>query len=290
MNSSSLFRNSLSILFAMALILALACTAQAQKPASPVPVQPASMKTPQQQTAVEGAKRSPVEEAMLRGNVKMVRREYTDAIRSFNEVLRKEPKNAYALNQIGIAYYNLNDLGMAKRYYDRSIKADATLANAHNNVGVVHYRQKKFSRAINAYLKALALYQKAGDESPGQAAVYSNLGYAYFGAKKYEEALVSFQTAMALDPIVLERRSASGGNLLQERTVEERAYFFFFIAKSYALAKNPERVAHYLKRAFEEGYKDVLSVKKDAAFAGVVEDPQVKEVLEMVAAAPPRKT
>jgi tetratricopeptide (TPR) repeat protein len=256
----------------------------APPPVIPPAVPQASVKPPQEMQP-ERPKRTPAEEAMLRGDLMMIRRQYSDAIRSYSDLVKKEPKNAQALNKIGIAYYNLNDLNMAKRYYERSIKADKTIPEVHNNLGVVWYRKKNYKRAVNNYLAALKLYDQSPGEHPGLAAVYSNLGYAYFGYKKYDEALTSFQQALALDPLIFERRSSGGGTLLQERSVEERAYFYFFVAKSYALAKNAERCAHYLKRAHEEGYKGIAAVEKDPAFAAVIDDPLVREVLTMAATA-----
>jgi tetratricopeptide (TPR) repeat protein len=283
--------------FSALLALSVAGPAYAQFPQNGgqnPPVAPQiSVKAPQAQAAQSlQPQRTPSEEAMLRGDLLMIRRQYSDAIRTYTDLARKEPKNAAVLNKIGIAYYSLNDLDMAKRYYERSIKADPTIPEVQNNLGVVWYRRKNFKRAVNIYLKAIKLYPPEDEPRPGLSSVYSNLGYAYFGLKKFDEALESFQRALAIDPLVFERRSAGGaGTLLQERSIEERAYFLFFVAKSYALIGNAERCAHYLKRAHEEGYKGLAAVEKDPAFAEVIKDPQVREVLSALttaSAAPPR--
>ncbi len=280
-----------SRVFRLSACLALLALVLASSPvvAAAPQEQAAALKAPQQVAEPQKPARTPAEEAMMRGDVMMIRRQYSDAIRAYNDLLRLQPKNSGALNKIGMAYYHLNDLEMAKRYYERSLKVNNAVPEVHNNLGVVFYRRKKYSRAIKDYERSLKLYATGEERHSGVAAVYSNMGYAYFGAKKYEEAMANFQQAMALDPVVFERRSASGGTLLQERSVEERAFFLFFVAKSYALAKNAERAAHYLKRAYEEGYASIPAIARDPAFSGVIDDPQVKDILLLAQTTPPPK-
>ena len=67
-------------------------------------------------------------------------------------------------------------------------------------------------------------------------------------AEYYEEAL-------KLDPEVFEHHSTFG-TLMQERTVEERAMFHLYLAKTYAKSGANERALIYLRKALEEGVKD----------------------------------
>ena len=69
--------------------------------------------------------------------------------------------------------------------------------------------------------------------------MWSNLGTGYFARKDYVRAWESWQHALSLDPEVFESRSTQGV-LLQERSVEERAKFHFYLAKTYAKAGNVE--------------------------------------------------
>ena len=43
---------------------------------------------------------------------------------------------------------------------------------------------------------------------------------------------------------------------------------------------NAERCANFLKRAIDEGYKNIAAIEKDPAFALVINDPLVKEALQ----------
>jgi len=111
------------------------------------------------------------------------------------------------------------------------------------------------------------------------AVLYSNLGYAYFGDKKYQEAISSFRQALALDPQLFEHNSSRSGSILQDRSVGDRGRFYFLLAKSFAEAGNLERCLIYLRKAKDEGYKELSAVKSDPSFAAVLKDPGIQEVL-----------
>jgi tetratricopeptide (TPR) repeat protein len=108
--------------------------------------------------------------------------------------------------------------------------------------------------------------------------VHSNLGTAYFARKKYEDAAVCYQKALELDPDVFEHRS-SAGVLLQERSVDERAKFYFYLAKSYAKAGQTDRVLQYMRKAIEEGFKERKRFAEDPEFASLQQMPAFQELL-----------
>jgi tetratricopeptide (TPR) repeat protein len=241
--------------------------AAAQESAQEPPVQPP--KTPRQI-------------AELRADIMMARKLYSDAIAAYEEILKTEPKNAELLNKIGVGYSNLTKLDKAKKYYERAIKADDKYASALNNLGTVHFYQKKFRRAIKVYQRAIAA-------KPDSATFHSNVGHAWFADKKYAEAIAAWSRAIELDPQVFEHRGSAGGTILQTSSVEQRSVFYFYMAKTYAGMGNAERCAHFLKRAIDEGYKNIAAIEKDPAFASVINDPLVKEALQTPPPAPASK-
>lgn len=207
----------------------------------------------------------------------MARKEYKEASNTYLQLTRKFPKNAVYLNKLGIAYHQQAFLRPALKYYERAFKMDPQYADALNNVGTVWYQRKKFGKAIQAYRKALVIHP----EEAVMAVLYSNLGYAYFGDKKYEEAIASFREAMLIDPQLFEHLGTRTGSLLQDRSVYDRGRFYFLLAKSFAQAGDLERCAHYLRKARDEGFKDMASaVKKDPAFAAVLKTPGIDDLLE----------
>lgn len=202
----------------------------------------------------------------------MVRKQYQEAAKIYKHLVDKEPRNAVYLNKLGIALHQQSALGQALKYYEKAFKADPNYADAENNVGTIWYQRKKYSKAIKAYEKAIAVRSDV-------AVLYSNLGYAYFEDQKYQESIAAFRQALALDPQLFERSGSRTGSVLQDRSVGDRAKFYFLLAKSFAQAGDIDRCIQYLRKAKDEGYKDLNDVKKDPAFAAVLKNPAIDEVL-----------
>jgi tetratricopeptide (TPR) repeat protein len=202
----------------------------------------------------------------------MARKEFREAALSYKKLSDHNPQNPVYLNKLGIALHQQAILGAALKYYERAYKVDPTYADAQNNIGTIWYQRKKYGRAIKAYQKAITI---RGD----MAVLYSNLAYAYFGDKKYLEAISSFRQALALDPQLFEHSSSRSGSILQDRSVGDRGRFYFLLAKSFAEAGNLERCVVYLRKAKDEGYKELSAVKTDPSFAAFLKDPGIQEVL-----------
>jgi len=69
--------------------------------------------------------------------------------------------------------------------------------------------------------------------------------------------------------------------LLQEHSVEERAKFHFYLAKTYAKAGNTDRALAYMRKCLEEGFKEKNKFTEDAEFAKMQELPEFKELLAL---------
>jgi len=205
-----------------------------------------------------------------RGDIFMARKMYREAIESF----REGPKNnAILLNKIGIAYHQLLQMNLARKSYEQAIKLKPDYVEALNNIGTVYYAEKSFRRAISWYNKAL----KIAAEEPRAASIYMNLGTAYFARKRYDDATKAYQEALRLDPDVFERRGTYGV-MLEERRVEERATYHFYLAKLYAKGGRNELAMQYLRKALEEGFKEKKKLE-EPEFAALRELPEYKELM-----------
>ena len=202
----------------------------------------------------------------------MARKEYREATFAYKKLADQNPQNPVYLNKLGIALHQQAALGAALKYYERASKVDPSYADAQNNIGTIWYQRKKFGKAIKAYQKAINI---RGD----MAVLHSNLAYAYFGDKKYQEAISSFRQALSLDPQLFEHNSSRSGSILQDRSVGDRGRFYFLLAKSFAEAGNVERCVIYLRKAKDEGYKELSAIKSDPAFSAILRDPGIQEVL-----------
>jgi tetratricopeptide (TPR) repeat protein len=206
-----------------------------------------------------------------RGDIYMARKMYREAIEAFRE---GSPKDPVLLNKIGIAYHQMLQLDNARKSYEASIKVKPDYVEAINNLGTVYYAKKSFRRAMSWYNRAL----KLAPAEAKSASIYMNLGTAQFARKQYEKATASYQTAMKLDPDVFEHHG-NFGVILEERSVEERAKYHFYLAKLYAKGGRNELALQYLRKSFEEGFKEKKRLEDDADFAGLRELPEFKEIV-----------
>ena len=235
-----------------------------------------SFLTPMQtQSQVSNAAANPAEGPLSGeqlGDLYMAGKQYREAMEQYRMLSEQNPRNAVYLNKLGIALHQQTVLGLALKYYERAVKVDPRYADAENNIGTIWYQRKKYSKAVRAYQKAI----KMRDDMP---VLYSNLGYAYFSQGKYDDSIAAFRTALAKDPQFFERGSSRNGSVLQDRSVPDRGRFYFLLAKSFVEANNLERAVFYLRKAKEEGYTNMNDVKKDPAFAAVLTDPVVIDLL-----------
>ena len=258
-------RHHLAIPGGSFLLISLVFPAFAQTPRENPPApQPTSA------TAAGGSQKLSDEEL---GRLYLIRKQYREAQDVFHKLTIEHPKNALYWNELGISLHNQMELKSALKCYEKSVKLDPKYPDAQNNIGTIYYERKKYPKAIRAYKRAITVRD---DFAP----FYLNLGYAYFGEKKYEDSIASFRKAMELDPYAFDPSKSHGGTVVQDRSIAaDRAHFYFLLAKSFAESGDVDRCALYLKKAKDEGYKDLNSVNSDASFARVVKNPSIQEIL-----------
>jgi tetratricopeptide (TPR) repeat protein len=205
-----------------------------------------------------------------RADIFMARKMYREAVETYRQ---DDMKNAVIWNKIGIAYHQMQQVDTARKHYEQSLRLNPKYSEALNNLGTIYYHKRSYRRAISFYNKALKI-------APQSASIYSNLGTAWFARKKYKEASEAYQTALKLDPEVFEHRNTYG-TLLQERTVQERAKFHYYLAKTYANAGQNERALQYIRKALEEGFTEKKKLREDPEFAALRETPEFQELLKM---------
>jgi tetratricopeptide (TPR) repeat protein len=208
----------------------------------------------------------------MRGDIFMARKMYREAIDTFRE---GPPKDPILRNKIGIAYHQLMQLDSARKSYEEAVKLKPDYVEAINNLGTVYYAKKNNRRAIGYYQRAL----KIAPEEAKSASIYMNLGTAYFARKRYEDATRSFQAALRLDPDVFEHHG-NFGVMLEERSVEERGKFHYYMAKLYAKGGRSELALQYLRKALEEGFRE-KKMGEEPEFASMKELPEFKQLLAL---------
>jgi tetratricopeptide (TPR) repeat protein len=90
-----------------------------------------------------------------------------------------------------------------------------------------------------------------------------NLSASYSRMKKFDKAMEECREALRLDPSVLVAHSAAA------TTVQARGSdvdFYYYLAKVFASMSRPDDAVHYLRRALEDGFKDMKRIDSDPDF------------------------
>ena len=207
-----------------------------------------------------------------RADIYMARKMYREAVESYNDAIELTPRAARLYNKLGIAYHHQLMLDDARKSYERATKIDKEFAQAINNLGTVYYAKRRYKKAAGTYRKALQL-------SPDSASIHSNLGTALFARGRIKQATEEYLIALQLDPMVFDQRN-SVGTLLQERSVADRARYYYFLSKAYAAAGIHDRALVFLRRALEEGFRrNPDNIAKEKEFEALSENPEFLSIL-----------
>ena len=196
---------------------------------------------------------------------------FLDALDYYRAALNKGEHQARLLNKIGITELMMQRFKDARKSFERAIRTDREYADAYNNLGVIYYEAKKYGAAVKQYEKAIA-------KDDNSASFYSNLGAAYFSRRNFDQAVAAYQHALELDPGVFDRTSRSGVQA-QLPSPEDRARYDYTVAKLYAKMGLSDESLEYLRKAKEDGYKDLKNVYKDVEFAQLRKSPRFAELM-----------
>lgn len=212
-----------------------------------------------------------------RGDIFVARKMYREAVDSYQQALTASPRDARLYNKLGISFHRLELFGQARRSYEEAARLDAKYSEAVNNLGTIYFAERRYKRAQRTYEKALKI-------TPDSASVYSNLGTALFARRRYKQATEAYMKALELDPLVFES-GARGGTTLQDRTVEERGKYYYYVAQAFAENGQYDRSVIYLRRSIEEGYGRAKRADEDPAFKVMYEMPEFLAVVNPETAA-----
>ena len=258
---------AVTVLFLTGLIFALPSLAQqtgAARPAAPAAAAAAG----------RAAAQRDADELLAR--TYMATKRYQEAGAVYEKLAKANPRDPSYLNLTGIAHMQNGDLRGARQWFQRAIKLEPRFADAYNNLGATWYSERDFKRALQFYRQAVVL-------QPGVASYHTNVGFAYFSLKLPIEAEQSFRRALLMDPFIFQQNDRNG-SVLQDRSVADQGLFAFTMARSYAGTGDAAHCATYLRRALDEGYKDIAKVYSDPSFTAVLADPDVQNVLSLIPA------
>ncbi len=147
----------------------------------------------------------------LLGLIYQGRRDYTKALRHYNEVLRVKPDYDIALNNRGSVYLATERWRDAKEDFLALIERPLypTPELAHNNLAWAYFNLRKYSKSIEHYKMAIFL-------KPQLCLAYNNLGLAYQEMGQRSEAAQNFQTAINKCPNNYAEPHFNLGKMMQE--------------------------------------------------------------------------
>ncbi len=111
------------------------------------------------------------------------------AMVEFQELVKKRPKDAALLNDMGYSLYNRGQWIEAESYLRRSVAADKTNKRAWVNLGLALSQQGKYQEGLEAFQKAV---------SPAEA--QANLGFVLVVQGRSDEAIAAYRRALELEP------------------------------------------------------------------------------------------
>ncbi|WP_143308230.1 TonB family protein [Candidatus Entotheonella palauensis] len=116
---------------------------------------------------------------------------YQEAITALTKILEKDPKDAQAHRNRGIAYAHTGKYPEALADLNRAIALNDDDAEVYNQRGIVHYN-------LGRYQQAMANFNQAIDKQPQLAEFYNNRGFVHQKRGDYQHALRDFRKAQQL--------------------------------------------------------------------------------------------
>lgn len=112
----------------------------------------------------------------------ITQQKFEDARDSFERVLRLDPQNLRALDNLGMAQHRTGDPDAAEKTYLRAIDVDANDVDAYKGLGDIYVDRGASGQAAEMYRKALEIKP----DHPGAAGA---LGYLLYQQKDYQGAV-----------------------------------------------------------------------------------------------------
>ena len=136
------------------------------------------------------------------------------------EQKQSKKQKALALNKKAIVYSIKGDYGNSKKELDRvsdiymSLNDSVGIAKVFNNIGAIYFYTIEYQKALNYYLKSLAIYQDNNEEE-NQASTLMNIGLIHLEIENYDLALQYFNESLYIYDKIGIQHTVDIGVLLQ---------------------------------------------------------------------------
>jgi len=120
------------------------------------------------------------------------------------EAIKEQPDLALAYNNLAIALAQQNKLEEARQALEKALELDPLDRDSALNLATVELARKDEDRALELFLKVIALNPK----HPGNGPVYNNLAVIYYHKGNYQDSwefcLKALQSGVRVDPALVE--------------------------------------------------------------------------------------
>jgi tetratricopeptide (TPR) repeat protein len=136
---------------------------------------------------------------------------YANQALKIAQKLKDQKNEAYALNNIAIAYDYQSKFDKSLEYYLKALKINelinnqSGIATGYTNIGVSYYFQNDMDKALEWYLKALPIREK-GSNKIELARVYNNLGTVYRKKNDYQKALNVYDKSLKIKQLQKDKK------------------------------------------------------------------------------------
>ncbi len=128
-----------------------------------------------------------------RGQASYLKGDYRAAIQDFSAAITIDPKNFLTLNNRALAHIELEDYNLALTDLQAALKLVPEYPEALNNRGIVHQKMQKLDLAIADFTAALKI-------DPRYIDALGNRAYTWQLKKEYPKAVADLEAAMKISP------------------------------------------------------------------------------------------
>ena len=127
--------------------------------------------------------------------------EYGNKALKLSRKIKYKKGEAEAINNIGGAYYYLNDFDTAVEHFIQSLELRKKIGdkkdiiNALNNLGIVYEDLNNYETALDYYLRSLKIEEEIGNKN-GIAGSLNNIGLVYKNLSNYNKSLEYFRRSL----------------------------------------------------------------------------------------------
>ena len=156
------------------------------------------------------------------GTLKLVGKEYSDALNYLRQSNELRPGNSKTLNNLGMTYFFKNDINKAEFYLKKSLDVDKENLDARNNLASIYFKKGHYDLAKKEYLRvnqnlaykkqfrtlynlahielqnnntssAISYLNKSLKEKTDYCSAHFLLGKIYYSQTKFEQSLSHYK-------------------------------------------------------------------------------------------------